>query len=448
MLKAGYIDQDLYHATNMGTPQGGILSPLLSNVYLNDFDWYVGRCYMEPHRQCKYKCNDTRRLKWSGITPKYNFRYADDWVILTSTKQEAFRLKKELAKYFQFRMKLELSDEKTYVTDLREGGIHFLGYIVKAERKRKTPDPATWSDYLVGKPLPDMERLTKKIHSLQNEIRRIGIFTQANTQAAQIQYVNSIIMGLAQYLQPSICSHAFHAIDRRVNYTALAVWKNLFPKRYNQIRPKASAAAAAIPEGQRGPQNRESKIWILVRPDGQRFTVINLLDWARQNYKLFEPTCTDSEKAAVRITKGFTAIASSMRGVKSRQRPVSTYKGWSLDELPSGKGKTMTNKQRIFCIQEVQHYTDRDAYVSDLAMSSIWGIQNDAPPISRLEALGNLYDAATRSVKDIAANAGLSQRGLAERFAIPYRTVENWCSDARECPLYTRLMMQEILGLL
>lgn len=86
MLKAGYIDQDLYHATNMGTPQGGILSPLLSNVYLNDFDWYVGRCYMEPHRQCKYKCNDTRRLKWSGITPKYNFRYADDWVILTSTK--------------------------------------------------------------------------------------------------------------------------------------------------------------------------------------------------------------------------------------------------------------------------------------------------------------------------------------------------------------------------
>ena len=162
MLKAGYIDQDLYHATEMGTPQGGILSPLLSNVYLNDFDWYVGRCYMEPHRQCKHKCNDTRRLKWSGITPKYNFRYADDWVILTSTEQEAFRMKHELTKYFKHRMKLELSQEKTYVTDLRKNGIHFLGYIVKAERKRKTPDPATWSNNLVGKPFPDMERLTKK----------------------------------------------------------------------------------------------------------------------------------------------------------------------------------------------------------------------------------------------------------------------------------------------
>lgn len=210
MLKAGYIDQDLYHATEMGTPQGGILSPLLSNVYLNDFDWYVGRCYMEPHRQCKHKCNDTRRLKWSGITPKYNYRYADDWVILTSTEQEAHRMKQELTKYFKYRMKLELSQEKTYVTDLRKNGIHFLGYIVKAERKRKTPDPATWSDNLVGKPFPDMERLTKKIHALQAEVRKIGWYTQPNTQAAQIQYVNSMIMGLAQYLQPAICSHAYH----------------------------------------------------------------------------------------------------------------------------------------------------------------------------------------------------------------------------------------------
>ncbi len=198
MLKAGYIDQDRYYTTEMGTPQGGILSPLLSNVYLNDFDWYVGRCYMEPHRQCKHKCNDTRRLKWSDITPKYNYRYADDWVILTSTEQEALRMKRELTKYFKYRMKLELSQEKTYVTDLRTDGIHFLGYIVKAERKRKTPDPATWSDNLVGKPFPDMERLTKKIHTLQKEVRKIGLFTQPNTQAAQIQYVNSVIMGLAQ----------------------------------------------------------------------------------------------------------------------------------------------------------------------------------------------------------------------------------------------------------
>lgn len=236
MLKAGYIESGIYYATTIGSPQGSILSPLLSNVYLNDFDWYIGRSYMEPHRQCKHKCNDTRRLKWSGITPKYNYRFADDWVILTSTQAEALRLKRQLTKYFRYRMKLDLSQEKTYVTDLRTDGIHFLGFVVKAERKRKTPDPATWSETLVGKPFPDMNRLTKKICNLSKEVRRIGLFTQPNTQAAQIQYVNSIIMGLAQYLQPSICSAAYHAIDRKVNNAALAVWKNLFPKRYNQMQ--------------------------------------------------------------------------------------------------------------------------------------------------------------------------------------------------------------------
>lgn len=236
MLKAGYIESGTLNDTNLGTMQGGILSPLLSNVYLNDFDWFVGRMYMEPHRQCKYKCNDTRRLKWSGVTPKYNFRFADDWVILTSTEQEAYRLKCMLTKYFRNKMKLELSQEKTFVTDLRTEGIHFLGFVVKAEKKRRTPDPRTWTDNLVGKPLPDMERLKDKIQKIANEVREIGEITERSVQAAQIQRVNSMIVGLAQYLQPSICSHAFHAIDRRINNTALAVWKRRFPKHYNKYQ--------------------------------------------------------------------------------------------------------------------------------------------------------------------------------------------------------------------
>lgn len=94
------------------------------------------------------------------VTPKYNVRYADDWVILTSTEREAERLKRELTKYFRYRMKLELSQEKTKVTDMRKEGIHFLGFIIKAEKPRKTL--GSNKDWLVGKPFPDKERLTPK----------------------------------------------------------------------------------------------------------------------------------------------------------------------------------------------------------------------------------------------------------------------------------------------
>lgn len=234
MLSVGYVEYDMLKNDDKGTPQGGILSPLLANVYLNDFDWYVGRKYYEPHRKCKYKCNDSRRLKWSGITPKYNFRYADDWVILTSSKKEAERLKRELSKYFKYKLKLELSEEKTKITDMRTDGIHFLGFVIKAEKPRRTPADNEIKEHFVGKPYPDMKRLSKKIQNLCKEIRDIRNYSAVNSRIAQIQYINSVIMGIAEYIKIGISSHAFHVIDRRVNNSALSTWKRMYPDKYNE----------------------------------------------------------------------------------------------------------------------------------------------------------------------------------------------------------------------
>ena len=112
----------------------------------------------------------------------------------------------------------------------------------------------------------------------------------------------------------------------------------------------------------------------------------------------------------------------------------------------------MTDKQYTTCVTEAQNYTDREAYISDLALSSIWGDGPDADiPTARMEQLGSIYDAVHRPIKQIAADAGMSVRAMAIRFCIPIRTAESWCGTtdaARQCPLYTRLMMQECLGLL
>lgn len=109
----------------------------------------------------------------------------------------------------------------------------------------------------------------------------------------------------------------------------------------------------------------------------------------------------------------------------------------------------MTDKQRSLCIAEVQNYKDRDSYISDLSLSSIWGDDPETTiPQERLEKLGSIYDACHRSARDIASASGMSHRKLAERFSIPYRTMEDWCSRKSKCPVYIRLMMQECLGLI
>ena len=108
----------------------------------------------------------------------------------------------------------------------------------------------------------------------------------------------------------------------------------------------------------------------------------------------------------------------------------------------------MTLKQYQFCINELPEYTDADAYVSDIALSSIWEDTNsDEIPADRVEAIAKIWEAYHKSVKDIAAEAGMTQRKLADRFCIPLRTVEDWCAGKRTPPDYVRMMMQELLGL-
>lgn len=108
----------------------------------------------------------------------------------------------------------------------------------------------------------------------------------------------------------------------------------------------------------------------------------------------------------------------------------------------------MTLKQYQFCIRELPGYTDVDAYVSDLALSSIWGDgSEDDVQATRIDDLRRIFEAAARTVPKIADAAGMNITNMAARFAVPYRTMQDWFSGARECSLANRLMMQECLEL-
>lgn len=100
-----------------------------------------------------------------------------------------------------------------------------------------------------------------------------------------------------------------------------------------------------------------------------------------------------------------------------------------------------------YCLSEACKYSDQDAFVLDLALSSIWEDDEYEIPPERMAWLKQIWLAEKRTVKDICKAVGFTQRELADHFSIPLRTVENWCMGTRSCPIYTRLMMQELLGL-
>lgn len=101
---------------------------------------------------------------------------------------------------------------------------------------------------------------------------------------------------------------------------------------------------------------------------------------------------------------------------------------------------------RAILHQEAQNYTERAAYISDLALSSMWGDAEDAAiPQDRIEMLGNIYDAVNCTLNDLLARYDLSQSDFARYFGIPIRTVQNWCGGLRTCPRYILTMAYEIL---
>ena len=129
-----------------GTPQGGILSPLLANIVLNELDHWVESQWKEnpviqnystsfskvgtPNHSCGYRAMRRTQLKEMNIV-----RYADDFRILCRTKKDAERTKIAVTQWLSERLKLEVSPEKTRVVNAKRRYSEFLGFKIKVTPK-------------------------------------------------------------------------------------------------------------------------------------------------------------------------------------------------------------------------------------------------------------------------------------------------------------------------
>lgn len=163
-LEAGYVEDWVYHKTHSGTPQGGVLSPLLSNIYLHELDVFVEDDLISHYTRgtkrastpeynrfttlLKYarRAGDTERVKQleqerrqvpSQDTHDPNYRrlayvrYADDFVLgFAGPKSEAVAIKQAIGEFLKEHLRLEMSANKTLITHARTQQARFLGYAI------------------------------------------------------------------------------------------------------------------------------------------------------------------------------------------------------------------------------------------------------------------------------------------------------------------------------
>lgn len=189
-LQSGVMTEEGWQASTEGSPQGGVISPLIANVYLDAFDQFMKS---RKHRIV---------------------RYADDTLIFTRSKSAAENARKQATRYLEEKLKLTVNQQKTHIVHSSEG-VKFLGVVIRTGFTRIQE---------------------KKIRELKEKVKKITRRNSPVNLEKVIADLNPLIRGYANYFRIANCKEVFKELSRwirrRLRAKQLTVWKK--PKRLHR----------------------------------------------------------------------------------------------------------------------------------------------------------------------------------------------------------------------
>jgi group II intron reverse transcriptase/maturase len=174
-----------------GTPQGGIISPLLANIVLNELDHWIDSQWQENTVKHKYsKCNGYVPMRETGLKEMYIVRYADDFRIFCRNKTDAEKTKIAVTQWLSERLKLEVSQGKTRVVNVKRRCSVFLGFKIRVHQKGQKQ--------VVKSHICD-KQLKHAREKLVKQAKRVAQPRKGRQEQEEISLYNSMVMGIQNY---------------------------------------------------------------------------------------------------------------------------------------------------------------------------------------------------------------------------------------------------------